>query len=341
LKFSRNVIGVAQIFGAALLWGTAGTFSKYLFNNDITPFDLAQMRITLSFMLLLVFFAVHDGLRALKVKTERQRAGVLGGERARLQGAGETGQGEKGAGILRIRRRDIPYFLIFGLVGMMFNQFAYLFTISQTNVATAVFLQYMAPALILVYGLITRTEKLSVMKLAALAASLCGGYLIVVGTASGLGLSPLGLASGVAAAFAFAFYSIYGKYGLNNYNSWTILTWGFGVGAIAWLLYQPPWEILARYPDAWPHFLYIAVFATILPFGLYLKGLGNLTAFKAGLIGTLEPVIGAISAFLFLKEVLNVTQIAGCALILLGVILIQVARDPKSGEVVRSLPENV
>jgi drug/metabolite transporter (DMT)-like permease len=292
-KRTSQGLGVFQVFLAALLWGTAGTFAKHLFNSHISPFDLAQARITLSFAVLLLTLALVDKK------------------------------------LLRIRLKDLPYFVIYGILGLAFNQFAYLFTISLTNVATAIFLQYLGPALMLVYGLAVKVEKPSPLKFLAVGASVLGGYLIVLGTSTGLGLSTLGLISGLLSAVLFAFYSIFGKYGLAKYNSWTLLTWGFGFGSLAWSFYQLPWMPLINNPQSIGQFLYIAVFASVIPFGLYLKGLQRLSAFKAGLIATLEPVTAAFSAFIFLNEVLNRMQILGCAFILIGIALVQVKDIPK------------
>lgn len=286
---TKQGLGILQILIAAFLWGTAGTFAKSLFNNNISisPFDLAQVRITLSFLFLLATLLLFNRK------------------------------------VLRIGLKDLPYFLIFGIMGLAANQFTYLLTISLTNVATAIFLQYLGPALMLIFGLIMKTEKPGLLKFLALGASILGGYLIVTGTSTGLGLSTLGLISGLASAVVFAFYSIFGKYGLAKYNSWALLTWGFGFGTLAWSFYQFPWVPIINNQDVIYEFLYIGIMATALPFGLYFSGLKNISAFKAGIICTIEPVIGALSAFLFLGEILNWIQLSGSALILIGVILIQ------------------
>jgi len=284
----RRWVGILQILGAATLWGTSGTFSKYLFNNEVAPNDLAQARLTMSFVVL--FLAVGIFERRL----------------------------------LRIHWRDLGFMAVFGIAGLGLVQFTYLFAISSTNVATAIFLQYLAPALILIYGLLRGIEKPSWSKFMAVGLSLLGGYLIVIGTASGFALATIGLVAGLVSALGFSFYTIYGKYGLEKYNSWTLLTWGMFFGALAWWLYQPPAVLLIKYDSmAKLQFLYIAIAATVIPFGLYFKGLTNLSAFRTNLIATLEPVIGAVTAFIFLGETLSVLQSLGCMLVLGGVVLIQ------------------
>lgn len=301
----KHWLGAAQVTGAAILWGTSATVAKNLFNNDISPYDVAQMRLTLSFILLVA---------------------VLSFSKPKL---------------LRVRKSDLGYLAIFGVVGLGLLQFTYLLALSVTNVATALFLQYTAPIIILIVGLILGTEFLTRIKLAALCASIVGGYLIVIGTSSGFTLNPLGIVYGLAAACTFAFYSMYGKRGLASYNSWTLLAWGMGFGSLFWCLYQTPWTLALRYGGlAWLQFLYIAVLATILPFGLYFKGLQNLTAFSAGMIGMLEPVVGSVAAFFLLGELLTLTQIIGCSLILLGAALIQLNAREQCANPVSHQPEH-
>lgn len=67
------------------------------------------------------------------------------------------------------------------------------------------------------------------------------------------------------------------------------------------------------------------VFATILPFGLFLYGLRTISPSMASITATLEPVVGSAAAFLILGEILGGSQIAGGLAIAAAVALIQVA----------------
>lgn len=285
--------GFMLIITAATMWGIAGTVAKFMFNNNASPFDLVQMRLLISFFILVIYLSL----------TNRS--------------------------LLKINRRDVTYFLVFGTAGVAMVQFTYLYTISQTNVATAIFLQYLAPALVMVYGLLTRSESPTPAKFAALACAIGGGFCIVRGNLQGgLSVNTVGLFSGLASALAFAFYTIYGKRGLRTYNPWTMLTWGFGVGALAWSFYAPPWQTwLAADWTTRLFFLYIAVFATTLPFGFFFVGLKYISPVKTGITSTLEPVVGALASFIFLGEVLTPVQIAGCLLILVAIVLINLQQN--------------
>lgn len=292
--------GFLLIVLAASLWGVAGTAAKHLFNQQVSPFELVEVRLTLSFAFLFVYLAVVN------------------------------------RPLLKVSRADLPYLLVFGSCGVAAVQFTYLYTISQTNVATAVFLQYLAPMLVALYGMVFLKERPGLYKLLALFLAVGGGFLIVKGhPGGGLAVNPAGLTGGLASALTFAFYTLYGKKGLARLNSWTMLVYGFGAGALAWSLYIPPWQAAAGHSLlTWLFFLYIAVFATILPFGFFFKGLQYLHPVKAGIISTLEPVVAAAVAWLVLQETLLPLQMLGGALVCVAVILVQAA--PHQAETDRS-----
>ena len=68
---------------------------------------------------------------------------------------------------------------------------------------------------------------------------------------------------------------------------------------------------------------FIAIFATILPFGLFLYGLRHITPSLASLTATLEPVVGSAAAMALLHERLGAVQITGGLAIVAAVSLIQ------------------
>lgn len=291
MKLPEYWKGFIYIVSADLMWGLSGTVAKHLFNNRVSPMDLTQLRLVISVIVLFLYLGLLN------------------------------------RPLLKIEREDASYFLIFGVFGVAAVQFTYLNTISLTNVGTAVFLQYLAPAFALFYGVAFKKESASLTNVSALIFALAGGFLIAKGKmGAGFSVSQAGLISGVASGASFAFYTVYGKKGLAKYNSWTMLVWGFGVGALVWCLYQPPWVTWLKYDwREWLFFGYIAVFATLLPFGFFFKGLQFMSPVKAGIISTMEPVMASIIAYLILGETLSYVQTAGCLSVLLAVVVIQLA----------------
>lgn len=63
----------------------------------------------------------------------------------------------------------------------------------------------------------------------------------------------------------------------------------------------------------------IAVVCTVIPFFLLFEGIARSTAAKASLISLLGPTITIAAAWMLLDEILTPTQLAGCALAMIGV----------------------
>jgi drug/metabolite transporter (DMT)-like permease len=73
---------------------------------------------------------------------------------------------------------------------------------------------------------------------------------------------------------------------------------------------------------------YIAVFASILAFLFWSFGVSRLGPSRAGQFLNLMPVFGVILAFTFLDETPALSQIAGAALVVAGIVLVERARGP-------------
>jgi len=69
--------------------------------------------------------------------------------------------------------------------------------------------------------------------------------------------------------------------------------------------------------------VYIAVFATVLSFMFWSWGVAEMGPSRAGQYVHLMPVFGAVLAFVFLGEPLSMAQVAGGALVVAGLVLIE------------------
>jgi drug/metabolite transporter (DMT)-like permease len=74
---------------------------------------------------------------------------------------------------------------------------------------------------------------------------------------------------------------------------------------------------------AWALVLFIVIFATVLPFALFLYGLRFIDSRSASLTATVEPVVAAVIATLVLGEALSGREVAGGVLILISIVALQ------------------
>lgn len=285
----NEIKGAILVLAAAFFWGFAATAAKFIFNNNIDPFKLVNMRLNLAFILLFIYYIIFD----------RQK--------------------------LKATRYDIKNLAVLGIVGIAGVQTTYYYTMASLNVAMAIFLQYLAPAIIVLYSVIFQKEKLSKAIGFSLLVSLLGSSFMIFGRKiSGTApINSIGMVTGIISAFFLSFYTLFSKKCTTRLNPWTVLLYALGFGALAYWFMSPPW-ILWRgvTPKELAFAAYIAIFATIIPFGLYLSGLHFLTPSTGSILSMLEPVIATASAYLLLNEKMTVVQMLGGTMIIAAVIII-------------------
>jgi drug/metabolite transporter, DME family len=286
--------GYVYVMVAALLWAVSGSSSKFLFHQGISPFQLVQLRITLAAVCLFVWLFF------------------------------------KNKSLLRIEKGDLVYFVILGICGMAAVQFTYLFAISKINVAAAILLQYMAPIFIAFFTVIFAGEKLKRSTVAAIVIATVGCWLVVGAyNLNVLSMNIVGIVSGIASAIAFAWYSVHGEYGMRKYHPWTVLFYAILFAALVWNVLHPPLEAFFHKHSLleWWWIVYIAIFGTVLPFGLYLEGINLIRATRSSITGMLEPITAGALSYIFLNEVMEPLQLAGGVMVIFAIILLQLGQE--------------
>src|SRR2546427_5482473 len=137
---------------AATLWGISGVVAKVLFNCRIEPWTLVEIRLTASFLTLLVILT----LRGHPLRVPRDLLGRLA---------------------------------LLGLA-MTSAQFTYYLTISLTGVSTALFLQYTAPVFVALYAWAAKGEAITPRRGGAILLAVTGSYFLVTGGAGIRGPPP-------------------------------------------------------------------------------------------------------------------------------------------------------
>ena len=288
---SARARGYLAVTAASALWGLSGVVAKVLFTQAVGPGTLMAVRLTLA-------FAAGFLLVALSRPTTLRQAW----------------------------RHRLPIAVV-GLAQLA-GSYTYYVTVSLTTVATAIFLAYLAPVLLVLWERLVERRPLTPLRALAVAVAVSGSYLLVV-SPQGLQTTPAGLLWGLGAAVTFAAHSLLARRQVVRVDPWAALVLALGVGALAMAPVAPPWQTFtAGYaPVQWLLFTHLAVLATLVPFGLYLAALRHLTASEAALTAMLEPLVAAGAASVLLDEVLTPRQVLGGALVLLATGLIQFRPD--------------
>ncbi len=274
---------------AATMWGSLGAMTKGLYALGVGPWSLTFFRTSLGF---LAFGVV-----------------ILFTNRSWL----------------RVRRQDLPFLALFGLISTSAFYALYLYTISLTSVAAAAVLLYTAPVFAAIMARFAFGEAITPPKVVALLLTFAG-CILVAGLESGAPVvTPLGIATGLGSAITYASFGIMGKRARERYSHWTI---NFYSMAFATLFLVP---VLALHGvSLWPYPLEVWLLLTVMTAGptlasraLYVSAIKQVEASRAAIVATVEPVAAAVLAFVLLGELLSPSQLLGGFLVLAGSLLAQ------------------
>ncbi|MCX7970635.1 MAG: DMT family transporter [Negativicutes bacterium] len=290
---NRKALGYGAVLLAAVLFGIGGSVFKYVVLCGVPAVFLIKVRLGGTALALLV------GLMLFR----RQW--------------------------LRVSRQDIGQMVALGVFGFTAFMGSAMMAVSMITVGLAVFLQFLAPALVAAYQRFFCHQPLPRATVLAMWLSLLGGGLMVGGLDE-LEANELGVALALASALFYAFNTVKAKQLSASYPPVTILFYGMAVAAVIWLAVPAgvPWDGVWSAPP-WMY-AYVAFGYTLLPYALLYAGIYFLPPVNVGITAASEPIIAGIVAFFTIGEVLSVWQILGGAMVVAAVVLLQLtdARRP-------------
>ena len=234
-------------------------------------------------------------------------------------------------------------------VSLLAVQHTYLGAIEYSSAPTATMLQYLMFPMVVIFELAVRRIQSHAVLLVTVALALAGIFELSTNfPVSGLGLAinPLGLILGVLSALSAAVYTLLSGPVIRKFGATKCLTWSMMVGGLLALpvSLMPSLSFfgsLATVSVA-PVVLLIAfvtLAGTLVPFTLYVKSMESMSATRASLAATMEPLSAALSSLLLLGVVLSPLQYAGGAMIVSAVVLMQLSGMVENRPPVRRVPD--
>lgn len=230
--------------------------------------------------------------------------------------------------------RDLARFAGYALLGVVLNQGLFLVGLQGTTATNAVLLVATIPAFTLLVAVLLGHEKAQPWKVAGLAVSFTGVVLLVVGSGLDLGVHTLvGNLLIVANALSYSVYLVLSRPTLARYDPLTLLAWVFVFGFLEMALVALPsfraiaWGALPA--DAWLALGYTLLGATVLTYGLNNWVLRHASASRVASFVYLQPLFGALFAWLLLGERLTPKVLVAGLLILAGVAVANRARPSR------------
>lgn len=238
---------------------------------------------------------------------------------------------------LRLRTAEIPWLLLYGVVGVALLQVCYFVAIDRLPVGIALLLEYLAPLLIALWAWLVQRRPVRARLWPALALALVG-LALVAEVWDGDALDSLGVVMGLAAAVCFATYFLAGEHLVAHRDVLSVTCWGFAVSTVFWSVARPWWtfdadvletstEVFARIVvPVWLLVAWVVLLGTLVPFGAETAALRYLPATIVSLIAMIEPVGAAVLAWIWFGESLAAVQIVGGVAVVIGIVLAQTSQ---------------
>ena len=288
---------------AAVLFGANGSVSKVVIESGFTAIQLTQMRV--------LGAAVISGVILLILDRKS----------------------------FRVPLRQWPVILVLGIVGVAMLQATYAFAIALLPVGIALLLEYLAVLIVAVVAFFFFKEKVHQRLWIAIACVIVG--LVVVAEIWASTLNPVGVVWGLAAAVCLATYFLVGEKQLQTISPLALSFWTMTIASLFWAPFSGWWNfttetfatLVPMGPSAesatipvWVLIVWNMTLGSFAPFLLSLSALKRLTATVAGIIATSEIAFAFLAAWLWLNELLSLTQIFGASVVLVGIVIAQTAR---------------
>lgn len=285
---------------------------------------LAERRFAiLAFVVLILFWSSAFG--AIKVSLEYAPPVLFAGMRTLLCGAVVTLAALVWGGQANFRR-DWPVYLLLAALNVVLFMGLQTFTILYMPSGSAAVVIYLQPILVGLLSYLMLSEQLSAAKVVGLALGFSGVVVVSAGSFSGSSLgTPLGVAFGLASALSWALGTVYFKrYGERLSTLWAVAV-PFSAGGVVLtglgLVLEPLSEIswTGTYVAS---FLYTALVGTALAWMLWLGLVSVGEASRVSAYVFFVPLVSVLLGAAFLGETLSPLLLAGAALVVLGIYLV-------------------
>jgi drug/metabolite transporter (DMT)-like permease len=300
----RTRIGYAMVATAATLFAVNGSVSKVVLGSGLSSLELTQIRNTCAAALFFVFLVVFARRR------------------------------------LRVGRRELLFLVAFGLVGVALVQWLYFVAIENLPVGVALLIEFTAPLFVALFARFVYQEH--IRRRIWVAVALClTGLALVVELWAGVAFSTLGVTAAFGGALALTAYLLMAERERRHRDPASLSFYGFLFATLLWAVVQPlwdfPWEVLddsvslqgnlsEHTAPVWALVAFVVLVGTMVTFTLLTGSLRHISATRASIVATLEPVVATVVAWAWLGETLGAAQLLGGAIVLAGIFVAQSAR---------------
>ncbi|WKT76603.1 DMT family transporter [Lysinibacillus fusiformis] len=294
----QRLKGIIFIVSGAILWGATGPLMEWLLNHtSLTVSFMLTIRLSVAGMILLTYLLL-------------------------------TGKNTFGIWQHKLWGRQL---IVFGIVGMLGVQFAFVAAIHESNAVLATLLQFLAPIFVVAYVSLSLKKWPPKYQVIGIIGTLMGLFLLLTNASfDSLLISPKALLWGVAVGLTFAFYTLYPARLMREWNVLLVVGWGMLIGGLTlgivsrvWLSNQ--WVVFNDFKTL---LLMIAlIFFGTVAFILFLSSMKYITAVETSILSSIEPLTAMIISVIVFGTSLGFWQLVGVFVMLVCVTWLSIAGE--------------
>jgi len=280
-----------KLFLTAIFWG--GTFvAARVVTQDVGPFSASFLRFFTASLFLIVIIIMKEG---------------------RLP---------------RLRRHQVIPVVLLGMTGVFAYNVFFFLGMQTIAAGRASLIVATNPIFISLLSALFFRQRLDAKKVAGIFLCLTGAT-IVISRGDPLSIFTGGVGWGdvylLCCVASWVAYSLIGKVIMKDFSPLAAVTYSCLIGGAALLVPACLEGLSGRiggfYPEDWIGILYLGFFGTVLGFFWYYEGIRAIGPSRASVFINFVPVSGVFFGWLMLDEAVNLSLLAGAALVMAGVYL--------------------
>ncbi len=279
---------------AGILWGSVGIFVRSFSDIGLNSLQTTGIRLVSGTILMLIFVLIYNRK------------------------------------LFKISIQYIPIFLGTGILSILLMSCFYFAAIVRITMSASSVLLYTAPIWVVIAAAIFYGERIDIRKGIALLLAFAG--CVAVSGFSSEKLSVSGILFGLGSGLAYALYSIIGKLALKKYPPITVTLYSFIIASVGILFVCKPFEIVKVLQDRFDVSLMLNIigigFVTVFaPYLLYTAALNNISAGKASIMASVEPISATVFGMAVYKESLGIGGALGILLVMLAICILNLEKN--------------
>ncbi|WP_051688159.1 DMT family transporter [Desulfofalx alkaliphila] len=285
----KNFWHYPRLVAVTCMWAGAFVAARYTV-EDLPPFTVAFLRFAMAAAL----------LWALLLLTERPR--------------------------VKVKSNHWPLMILLGATGIFTYNALFFISLQYTTAINGSLIVASNPVVTTLMAVIILREAVAGRQVVGIFVSFTGVAMVVSGGNPDLLLNMTfnrGDLIMLGAPLAWALYSVFGKKVMDYYSPLMATTYACVIGAVI-LFPFALWEGHSWWtisPAAWGAIAYMAVFASVIGFFWWYRGVKALGAGRASIFINLVPLWTMVQAGIILQESIALPQLMGAGLIISGVYL--------------------